>query len=554
MKESNTNNNLITALYCRLSVEDMRIGESMSIENQRLMLTEFAEQQGFKNIKLYIDDGYSGTKNARPAYVELMNDVYAGLVGTVIVKDQSRLGRDHLETDKLLELVFPSYDVRFIAITDGVDSINGFNDMSTMRNWFNDFYARDTSKKIRAVQRAKGERGERVGTAIAYGYMKDPDDPKKIIPDPEAAPVVKRIFDMQASGIGSKRICAILEKEQVLSPGVYHYRKTGSRSKQPNFDKPYLWSPKAIRNMLSNQVYCGDTVNFKTYSKSNKLKKRIKNDPENMLIFRDTHEAIIDRMTFDLVQKHFEGRKRPDKKSGIIDKYAGYLFCGECGARMYLHRVGTSDLNKNNFFCGRYQSNKSKCSSHYIRESVLDEIVLTALKEMTAYAREHSEDFYRKYMASGESAAKKRLKESEKQKTEYASRLGQLDSILRTLYEDRAIGRITPEKYDQYAAAYEQEQTDIRAKLTELDNEIDTAKLREDCINEFIAKAKEYVEMSELTPELLRTFIKRIEIYEKEVKYSRTCGNRIIIKFSFEPESSVEIKGYSYKIQRIKAA
>ena len=198
----------------------MRIGESMSIENQRLMLTEFAEQQGFKNIKLYVDDGYSGTNNARPAYVELMNDVYAGLVGTVIVKDQSRLGRDHLETDKLLELVFPSYDVRFIAITDGVDSINGFNDMSTMRNWFNDFYARDTSKKIRAVQRAKGERGERVGTAIAYGYMKDPDGPKKIIPDPETAPIVKRIFEMQASGIGSKRICAILEKEQVLSPGV----------------------------------------------------------------------------------------------------------------------------------------------------------------------------------------------------------------------------------------------------------------------------------------------------------------------------------------------
>ena len=308
--------------------------------------------------------------------VKLLSDYLEDMkVGTVIVKDQSRLGRDHLETDRLLELVFPSYDVRFIAITDGVDSANGFNDMTTMRNWFNDFYARDTSKKIRAVQ-----------------------------------------------------------------------------------------------------------------------------------IFKDTHEAIVDRTTFDLVQKHFEGRKRPDKL-GEMDKYAGYLYCGECGSRMYLHHGRTIEPSKNNLFCGTYQNHKTECTAHYIRESVLDEIVLTALSEMTAYAREHSEEFYQKYTANGENAA-----------------------------------------------AYEQEQVEIRAKLAKLENEIDSAKLRKKCISEFIAKAKEYVEMPKLTPELLRTFIKRIEVYEKEVKYSRTCGNRIRIKFTFEPETAVEIKGYCHRVRRIKIA
>ncbi|SDB32843.1 Site-specific DNA recombinase [Ruminococcaceae bacterium FB2012] len=511
MKESNQNNNLITALYCRLSVEDMRMGESMSIENQRLMLTEYAEQHGFKNTKLYIDDGYSGTNNSRPAYVELMNDVYAEKVGTVIVKDQSRLGRDHLETDKLLELVFPSYDVRFIAITDGVDSINGFNDMTTMRNWFNDFYARDTSKKIRAVQRAKGERGERVGTTIPYGYMKAPDNPKQLMPDPETAPIVKRIFEMSAGGYGVRKICDTLSAEKVVCPSVYAYRKYGAAAGRPSLDKPYHWALTTVRKMLANQTYCGDTINFKTYSKSNKLKKRLKNDPKNIMIFKDTHEPIISRQTFDLVQKHYEGRKRPDKL-GNIDKYAGYLYCGDCGSRLYLRQSRNMDTRKNNYMCSGYTRRTSECSAHYIKATVLDRLVLTALREMTAYAREHSEDFCRQFMANGENAAKKRLKESEKLKAEYAARLGQLDAIIRTLYEDRVIGRITPERYDQLSSGYEQEQADIKAKLEQLESEIDTAKVREACISEFIAKAKEYVEMPEVTPELLRIFIRRIDV------------------------------------------
>jgi len=266
------------------------------------------------------DDGYSGANFNRPDFKRMMTDIEAGKVSTVIVKDQSRLGRDYLQTGMLMEITFPQYDVRFIAINDGVDSDNGISDFSGIKNYFNDFYARDTSKKIRAVQRAKGERGERVSTTIPYGYMKDPNDPKQYVPDKPAADVVRRIFEMYASGIGIKKICTKLEEEKIESPGVYLFRTRGSRSGSPNLNEPYYWSQKTVRGMLSNQVYCGDTVNFKTYSKSNKLKKRLKNDPEDMLIFENTHEAIIVRKTFEVVQKHFEGRKRPDIQ-GEMDRW-----------------------------------------------------------------------------------------------------------------------------------------------------------------------------------------------------------------------------------------
>ena len=538
MKQSNTNNNLITALYCRLSQEDMRIGESMSIENQRLMLTEYAEKNGFKNTKLYIDDGFSGTDNTRPAYVEMLEDVKNGLVGTVIVKDQSRLGRDHLETDRLMELIFPAYDVRFIAITDGVDSANGFNEMSGIRNLFNDMYARDTSKKIRAVQRAKGERGERIGAHIPYGYMRDPNNKKKLVPDPETAPIVQRIFNMYASGIGFVKICDVLSKEKVLSPSMYEFRKTGSRSGNPNPNRPYHWAQATVRKMLLNEVYCGDTVNFKTYTKSNKLRKRLKNSPDKVLTFRDTHEAIVDRPTFDLVQKHFEGRKRPNKQ-GEIDKFAGYLYCADCGARMYLRR-GKID----NYSCSGHSKRATNCTlAHYIRASTLESVVLTALRQVTSYARQHSEEFYKAAMQKGEEESKKLLRDVEKQQVELTARIGQLDNIIATLYEDRVIGRLSPERYDQLSAKYEEEQAEIKAKLADIESRIDRRKLRESCIKSFIKSVKRYVSIPKLTPELLRTFISRIEVHEKENRFSRTIGNKIDIYFTFSPESGMIIDG-----------
>ena len=549
--KTESNANQITALYCRLSQEDMRAGESLSIEHQRLMLKDYADKNGFRNCQYYVDDGYSGTDNTRPEYVHMLDDVQNGLVSTVIVKDQSRLGRDHLETDRLMELVFPAYDVRFIAVTDGVDSANGINEMSGIKNFLNDMYARDCSNKIRAVLRAKGERGERLGAWIAYGYMRDHNDAKHIVPDPETAPVVKHIFEMYASGIGIKRICGILEQEQVLSPGIYNYRKNGSRSRNLKLDKPYAWANNTIRKMLSNQVYCGDTVNFKTYSKSNKLKKRIKNSPENMRIFPNTHEAIIDRATFDLVQKHFEGRKRADKR-GELDKYAGYLYCAECGSRMYRNRDKAHGYDS--YRCGRHQSRKSDCSSHCISGSNLDEIVLRAMKKVTKYAREHSEEFYSDAMKNGEAEAAKNLKESESLRVEYDFKIKQLDNAIQLLYMDRSNDKITDERYELLSTSFESEQSKLKAKLNDLNSQRDVMKVREKCIRDFISKAKQYVTIAKVTPEILRAFIERIEVHEKAVKRSRTWGNHIVIYFTFHPDKAFRLDGEMNELGMTKFA
>ncbi len=421
-----------------------------------MILQKYAEEHRFTNTQFYIDDGFSGADFNRPSFKRMMDDVECGKVGIVIVKDQSRLGRDYLQTGMLMEITFPQYDVRFIAINDSVDSVNGVSDFSGIKNYFNDFYARDTSRKIRAVQCAKGERGERVGTTIPYGYMKNPDDPKQYIPNPETAPIVKRIFEMYASGIGIVKICDRLSAEKIVSPSVYAFRKTGSRPGNPDLTKPYHWTQTTVRKMLANQEYVGDTVNFKTYSKSNKLKKRLKNNPENILIFKNTHEAIVDRKIFDMVQKHFAGRKRPDKQ-GEMDKYAGYLFCGECGSRLYLHRGKTIKPENNAFQCGGYQTRNTDCTAHYIRECVLDQIVLHNLKMVTAFAREQPEEFYTMAAQNGEAEANRFYKTAEREKVQIESRIRELDNIIRCLYEDRVSGRITPERYDTMSNGYEQE-------------------------------------------------------------------------------------------------
>ncbi len=524
-----------TALYTRLSLEDAREGESLSIENQKLILQKYADDHGFRNTEFFVDDGYSGSDFNRPDFNRMMEQIRAGEIGTVIVKDQSRLGRDYLQTGMLMEITFPQYDVRFIAVNDGVDSAKGISDFSGIKNFFNDFYARDTSRKIRAVQRAKGERGERVGTAIPYGYMRDPTWEKGIhlIPDPETAPIVKRIFDMYVSGLGVKKICDLFCNEKITCPSVYLFQKTGSKANKPDLSRPYHWTQSTVRRMLSNQEYCGDTVNFKTYSKSNKLKKRLKNDPENILIFPDTHEAIVDRKVFDIVQKHFAGRKRPDKQ-GEMDKFAGYLFCGNCGKRLYLHRGKTIKPENNAFQCGGFQSRTTDCTAHYIREMVLDQLVLDDLKRVTAYAREQPEEFFTIAMLNGKAAADRMTADIRKEQAQLESRVKELDNIIRCLYEDRVVGRITPERYDTMAAGYEQEQGEARKKLLKLTEQLNAVDLQEQLIRKFIDNAKSYVEMTALTPELLRVFIRRIEVMEKEEKYSRTCGNEIFIYYTFE--------------------
>ena len=358
------------------------------------------------------------------------------------------------------------------------------------------------------------------------------NNPKQYIPDPETAPIVKRIFEMYASGIGIVKICDRLSAEMVLCPSVYAFRKSGNKSGNPDLSRPYHWAQNTVRKMLSNQEYVGDTVNFKTYSKSNKLKKRLKNDPENILIFKDTHEAIIDRKTFEMVQRHFAGRKRPDKQ-GEMDKYAGFLFCGECGKRLYLHRGKTIKPENNAFQCGGFQSRTSECTAHYIRESVLDTIVLHNLRTVTAFARDNPEEFYAMATQNGEEEAEKFYRNAKIQKEQLEKRIQDLDNIIRCLYEDRVSGRITPDRYDSLANGYEQEQAEKKRELQELAERISEVDMRDKCIQEFIRNAKLYIEMPKLTSELLRVFIRRIEVYEKFEKYSRTAGNPIRIHYAF---------------------
>ncbi len=533
IKSTENTNNLITAIYCRLSQEDMLDGESNSIKNQKIILQKYADDHKFRNCKFYVDDGYSGTDFTRPAFVAMMQDVENGLVGIVLVKDQSRLGRDYLETGKLMELIFPTYDVRFIAVNDGVDSINGVSEFSGIRNYFNDFYAADTSKKIRAVQRAKGQRGERVSTATPYGFMRDPEDKKKIIPDPETAPIVKRIFEMCAAGKGTVKICDTLTEEKILAPSAYIFKTTGKRIGNPDLDKPYHWAQTTVRKMLENREYCGDTVNFKTYSKSNKLKKRLKNAPDNILIFENTHEAIVDRELFERVQKRFEGRKRPDKQ-GEIDKYYGILFCGDCHKRLYLARAKTLAPEKNAYQCGGYRKRTTECTAHNIRERVLDQIVLDDLRRLTAFAREDPDKFYEAAMQKAKDETDKFYAIAKKQKVRLEERIKQIDGIIRCLYEDRVVGRIKPERYDELAGGYEQEQAELKLELESITQGIAELNLHEESIKEFMEKAKQYVEMPTLTAELIQTFIRKIEVHEKEVKYSRTCGNPVVIYYKFQ--------------------
>ena len=552
LKSTENTNNLITALYCRLSVEDKKdkngrqrsnVDESNSISNQKMILQKYADDHGFYNCKFYIDDGYTGTTFERPAFMQMEEDMKAGKIGVIIVKDQSRLGREHIRTNHLMEIAFHTYNVRFIAINDGYDSINiKDTDFSGIRNYFNDFFAADTSKKIRAVQKAKGERGEHLGTAIPYGYLKNPEykgsqkEHPYLIINPETAPVVKRIFELYAGGTGIRKICAVLEREQIMSPSVYAFKRTGNRSGHPDLCNPYRWTQTTVRGMLSNQEYSGDTVNFKTYSKSNKLKKRLKNDPENIMIFENTHEAIISRGLFDAVQKHFEGRKRPDQQ-GEMDKYAGYLFCGECGQKLYLHRCKSLAPEKNFFQCGGYQTKGgTHCTAHYIREQVLDEIVLGRVQKMTAFAREKPEEFYAMATANGEAEAKKFYSMAERQKSSLENRVKEIDKVIRCLYEDRVVGRITPERYDELACGYELEQAEIKQELESISAKIAEMDMREICIKEFIEKAKEIVDMDKLTPQILRAFVLRIDVYEKTEKFSRKCGNYIEIHYTFQPK------------------
>ena len=520
-----------TALYCRLSQDDGLEGDSNSIQNQKKILQKFAEDHHFPNPCFYVDDGFSGGNFQRPAFQQMISDMENGEIGIIVTKDLSRLGRNQLHTGLYIEERFPMFGVRYIAINDNVDTDSSeSNDLMPFKNLFNEWFIRDTSRKIRAVMKAKAERGERLGTRAPYGYIKDPET-KKLAVDDEAAAIVRRIFAMCASGNGPSQIARILKKEQVLTPTMYAYTRYGMNHTCLDTAHPYNWSDSAIANLLENEIYLGNTVNMKYSTKSYKDKRRVEHSREECLVFKDTHPALITQEVWDIVQRVRKNRRRPTKMEEQ-NKYSGLVFCADCGSNMVLHRARTMSASYNHFTCRTYKKDGESCTGHYIRECILDEVVLEDLRRVTAMARERPEEFAA-YIGSRQSAEIQReIRRQEKELAAMRKRKAELDAIFKKLYEDSVLSRITTEQFQMLSSSYTEEQNQIAAGIPQ--KEADIQRLRETVsgTDGFLDKAKRYMDITELTPELLRLFIEKIVVHEKEVKWSKHAPQTVEIHYN----------------------
>ena len=498
----------ITALYARLSQEDALDGESNSIANQKKILLKYATDNNFPNPTFFIDDGVSGVTFDRPGWNEMIGLAEAGKVMTVIVKDMSRMGRDYLKVGYYTESFFAERDIRYIAINDGVDSDKGDNEFTPFRNLFNDFYARDTSKKIRAVMRAKGNSGEHLCTNPPYGYKKDPDDKKKWILDEEAAVVVKRIFALCIAGKGPMQIAKLLTADRVLTVKAYYAKRDG----KPMPDNLYRWDYKSIAGILERPEYTGCTVNFKTYSKSHKLKKRLQNAPENYRIFSNTQPAIIDEKVFERVQELRANKRRPTK-TGKQGLFSGLLYCADCGEKLYFCTTNSFSPKQDHYVCSNYKSNTGTCSAHYIREETLKLFVLQRIFAVTAMFFDDIQNFqkavYQQRFAEAEKAMKRRKKELEQAR----KRIAELDRIFKRIYEDDITGVISHDRFLKLSAEYEAEQKELTEFVNTEQAAVDTYEQDKTDFDSFAAVIRKYVGIRELTPIIVNEFVKKIIVH-----------------------------------------
>lgn len=512
------NRNLITALYCRLSHEDELAGESNSISNQKDILKKYADEHGFFNTQYYIDDGYSGVDFERPNFKRMLDDVDNGKIGIIITKDLSRLDRNHLHVGLYTEEYFPKNNVRYIAINDNVDTANpnsSGTDMAAFYNIFNEFHVKETSKKIRATWRIKAQRGERVATHPAYGYMKNPNNPKQIIPNPETAPVVKRIFQMCAEGIGPTQIARTLENDKIYTPTMYEFKRTGTRLTGLNEELPFSWSMRTITDILENVIYLGHTLNLKTENISYKDHRKRIRPKEQQVMIENTHEAIVSQETWDIVQKLRNGKRRRTK-TGYKSIFAGILFCADCKSKLYFVSGDSIKPERFHFICAKYRKKgRDNCSIHLINEKVLYEIVLEEIRRVTEFARERTEEFAEYINKNSETQLKKELKDKQKLLDKHKKRLTKVSTIFRKLYEDNALGRITDEQFQMLSQGYVEEKKQLESDISTLETVVDEMKSKSGSSKTFIELAKRFTDIQELTPEILHTFISKIEIHEK---------------------------------------
>ena len=505
-----TTQQLITALYPRLSHEDELQGESNSISNQKRILETYAKQNGFSNLRWYTDDGYSGANFQRPGFQAMLADIEAGKVGTVIVKDMSRLGRNYLQVGMYTEMIFPQKGVRFIAINDGVDSAQGENDFAPLRNIFNEWLVRDTSKKIKAVKRSKGMSGKPITSKPVYGYLMDEDE--NFIIDEEAAPVVRQIYSLCLAGNGPTKIARMLTEQQIPTPGTLEYRRTGStRRYHPGYE--CKWATNTVVHLLENREYTGCLVNFKTEKPSYKLKHSIENPPEKQAVFENHHEPIIDRETWERVQELRKQRKRPNRYDEV-GLFSGILFCADCGSVMYQQRYQTDKRKQDCYICGSYKKRTADCTAHFIRTDLLTAGVLSNLRKVTSYAAKHEARFMKLLIEQNEDGDRRRNAAKKKELEAAEKRIAELSAIFKRLYEDSVTGRISDERFTELSADYEAEQKELKERAAGLQAELSKSQEAAENAEKFMKVVRRHTSFEELTPTLLREFVEKIVIHE----------------------------------------
>ena len=519
----------ITACYERLSQEDKLDGESNSISNQKRILEKYCRDHGYTAIRHYDeDDGYSGTNFNRPGFQRMLADIKAGKIKRVVVKDMSRFGRNYLQVGMYTEMLFPEYGVHFIAVNDGVDSVRGDSEFTAIRNVFNEMYAKDTSKKIRATWQSKGRSGEHLTTIPPYGYKKDPENKKRWIVDEEAAAVVQKIFALCMDGMGPTQIAKWLQENKVLSPVAYCYENDlPTTSKRPT--DPYKWATKTVVHILERLDYLGHTVNFKTSKQSFKSKKVLWNDPADWVIFENTQEPIIEESVFLIVQKIRQGRRRPTKM-GDMGMFSGLLFCADCGGKMYLCRANHFKPEQEYYLCSTYRKDRTLCSTHSIRRVVLEEIVLRNLREAIQYVTQYEDDFVQR---AADQSLRERDKELAQKKDTLAQsqkRIAELDVIIKRLYEDNISGKLSDERFIKLSRDYELEQTNLTNLVEHLRQEVKEQEKQKVNVRQFIAAVRKYTDMQQLDAAMLREFIDRIEVSHTDKK-SKTREITIVYNF-----------------------
>ena len=517
MRQSNNRKSRdVTAfLYERLSRDDNLEGESYSIGNQKKLLTKVAKEKGYTNLVHFLDDGISGVTMDRPGFNDMMEQLAAGKAAAVFVKDLSRLGRNYIEVGRLTEEFFPEHDIRLVAVSDNIDTAEGENELAPIRNLFNEWYARDISKKRRISNKIKGNAGEPMGPP-PYGYKKDPDDPKRWIVDEEAAQVVRRVFRMTLDGYGTEQIATIFSEEKILTPIAYWREKGVNRPGKSKLRGPYMWNSSTITHILSLQEYCGDILNFKTYSKSYKNKKRLANDRENWVIFQDVHEPSIERAVVEQVQQKRGKIRKRRTHEGERNMFSGLLVCADCGHNLHFHfNQGNPDIKY--FNCSNYKGNRGTCTStHYVRVDFLEQVVLGEIRRLTKFASQFEDEFVKAVIGHSQQAEATDRKLKEKELKALQARDEELDGLFERIYEDNVSGKLSDDRFARMSRRYEEEQKELAEKIKALRAEIDKQNSQSMTTDMFISLVRKYTRARKLTPRMLNELIEKIEVFNAE--------------------------------------